>query len=233
MLPVENISPHHVPRHPVCKANGLRGGEKHLRHHHLRRLSVVTANLVHSQRDRLVLACVLALNDQNRNAINQEHHILACAMFAVVRVKLLRHLIHIAPLLTRAGEVVVINQHQVKFAVLLRIEKLMLIPKRLKEIPVAIDVGVKALKFADQRALGLLVFGIKSKDLGVQKIAEVDRRFVRPLFRLRTIRVKAAPSFSFIAWHVRPANLLRVVQDAGLDGFVFARRWHGSDVRRW
>ena len=62
VLPVENVPPHRVPRHPVGEADGLGGGEEHLRHHHLRRLGVVAADLVHPERDRLVLARVLALD---------------------------------------------------------------------------------------------------------------------------------------------------------------------------
>jgi hypothetical protein len=32
------------------------------------------------------------------------------------------------------------------------------------------------------------------------------------------------------AWHERPANLLRIVQDAGLDGFVFFGGGHAGSV---
>ena len=52
---------------------------------------------------------------------------------------------------------------------------------------VAIDVGVEALKLADQRALGVLVFRIESADLSVQQIAEEQRRLARPLFRCRAV----------------------------------------------
>ena len=124
VLPVENVSPHRVPGHPVGEADGLRGGEDHLRHHHLRRLRVVAADLIHPERDRLVLARVLALDHQHRDAVDEEDHILPRAVVAVVDVELLRHLIHVAPLLARAGEVAVINQRQVQLAVLLGAEEL-------------------------------------------------------------------------------------------------------------
>jgi len=62
-----------------------------------------------------------------------------------MRVELLRHLIHIAPLLARAGEVAVVNQRQVQFAAFLGAEEHVLIAQRLEEIPIAVDVGVEAL----------------------------------------------------------------------------------------
>ena len=62
----------------------------------------------------------------------------------------------------------------------------------------------------------------------VYQVAEEERRLARPLFRCRTIRVKAAPPFDLIARHVCPADLLRVFQDAGLDGFVFSGGGHSS-----
>ncbi len=55
----------------------------------------------------------------------------------------------------------------------------------------------------------------------VQQIAEEERRLVCPLFRCRSGRVKAAPPLGFIARHVSPADILRVGENAGLDGLVF------------
>ena len=226
MLPVEQVPPHRVPGHSVGEADGLGDGEEHLRHHHLRRLGVVATDLIHSERDRLVLARVLALDRFHRDAVDEEHHVLARAVLAVVGVKLLRHLVHIAPLLARAGEVAVINQRQVELAVFLRAEKFVLIAQCLQEIAVAVDVSVETLELADQRALGLLVFRVEGADLAVQQVAEVERRRARPLLRRRSGRVEAASPLGLGAWHVGPADLLCVVQDAGLDSFVFAARRH-------
>ena len=74
----------------------------------------------------------------------------------------------------------------------------------------------------DQRALRFLAFRIDSTDLGVQQIAEEQRRLARPLLRHRAVGIKATPPFGLGARHISPADLLRVFQDAGLDGFVFA-----------
>src|SRR6266850_8041552 len=81
MLPVEKVPPYRIPRYPVDKADGLRGDEDHLRRHHLRRLGVVTANLIHSERDRFGLARVLAFDHEHRNAVDEEDHVLARAVF--------------------------------------------------------------------------------------------------------------------------------------------------------
>ena len=96
VLPVEDVTPERVPGHAVRKPDRLGRGEEHLRHHDFRRLDVVTADLVHAERDRLVLAGVLALDDQHRNAVDEKDHVLARAVVAVVEVKLLRDLVDVA-----------------------------------------------------------------------------------------------------------------------------------------
>ena len=113
MLPVEDVSAHGAPGHAVGKADRLGGGEEHLRHHHLRRLGVVAADLIDAQRDRLVLARVLALDHQHRDAVDQKDHVLARAVMTVVDVELLGDFVHVAPLLARAGEIAVIDERQI------------------------------------------------------------------------------------------------------------------------
>ena len=126
-LPAEDVAAHRVPRHAVGKTDGLGGGEQHLRYHHLRRLGVVAANLVHPERDRLILGGVLALDDQHRDAVDEEHHVLTRAVAAVVDVELLGHLVHVAPLFARLGQVGVINELKVQLAIFLGAEKFALI----------------------------------------------------------------------------------------------------------
>lgn len=41
------------------------------------------------------------------------------------------------------------------------------------------------------------------------------------------VKGKTAPSFGLITRQIGPADLLRVVKDAGLDGFVFSGGGHG------
>ena len=86
----------------VGEADRLGGGEEHLRHHHLRRLGVVAADLIDAQRDRLVLGRVLALDHQHRDAVDQEDHVLARAVVAVVDVELLGDFVDVAPLVGRS-----------------------------------------------------------------------------------------------------------------------------------
>src|SRR3990170_4604584 len=80
VLPVKNVAPERIPRHAVSEPNGLGGGEEHLRHHDFWRLHVITANLIDTERDRLVLAGVLTLDDQYRNAVDEKDYILSRAI---------------------------------------------------------------------------------------------------------------------------------------------------------
>jgi hypothetical protein len=73
-------------------ADRLGGGEDHLGDEQFRRLPVVAADLIDPQRDRLVLRRVLALDDQHGDAVDEEDHVLAHAVLAVVAGKLLGHL---------------------------------------------------------------------------------------------------------------------------------------------
>ena len=70
VFPVKEISPDSVPRHAVGEADGLGRRKNHLRHHHLGRLVVVSADLVHAEGDGLVLARVLALDYQHGNPVD-------------------------------------------------------------------------------------------------------------------------------------------------------------------
>jgi hypothetical protein len=74
---------------------------------------MVTANLVYAERDRLVLAGVLTLDDQHRNAVDEKNHVLSCAVMAVMKIKLFRYLIDVVVLFGAARAVTVVNQDQV------------------------------------------------------------------------------------------------------------------------
>ena len=85
-----------VPRDAVGEADRLGRGEDHFRDHTLRRLGVVTADLIHAERDRLVLVGVLALDHQHWDAVDEKDDVLARAVLAVMEIKLLRHLVDVA-----------------------------------------------------------------------------------------------------------------------------------------
>ena len=176
-------------------------------------------------------ARVLAFDHQHRNAVDEKDHILPRAVAAVVDIKLLGHFIYVAPLLARAVKVAVINERQVQLTVLLRAEELSLVAQIGKKIAVAGDVGVQPLKFANQRALGLLVFRIEGTHLAVQQVAEVKRCRSGTVFAGGAVGIETPPRLGFGARHKAPADLLRVMQDAGLDGFVFAGSGHGYSFR--
>src|SRR5438309_7781999 len=86
-LPIEDVSSNGVPCYAIRESNGFCGGEDHLGSHHLWRLRVVAANLIDPERDCLVLARVLTLDDQHRNAIDKKHDIFARAVVAVMPVE--------------------------------------------------------------------------------------------------------------------------------------------------
>ena len=67
-----------------------------------------------------------------------------------------------------------------------------------------------------------LVFRIEDARLGVQQVAEVERRRTGAVLERGAVWVKAPSHLGLKAWHEAPANLLRVCEDAGLDGLVFA-----------
>ena len=99
VLPVEDIPPHRVPGHAVGEADGLGRGEEHLAAPSLPASRVVTADLVDAQGDRLVLAGVLALDHQHRDAVDKKDHVLPRAVAAVVDVELFGHFVDIAVLI--------------------------------------------------------------------------------------------------------------------------------------
>ena len=127
VFPVEEVSPRQVPRHAVGKTDRLRSGEEHLGDHLFGRLGVVAADLVHAEGDRLVLARVLALDHEDRDAVDQEDHVLTCPVTAVVDVKLLRHFVDVLLRLARPGEIAIVDERQIEFAVLLGAEEFSLI----------------------------------------------------------------------------------------------------------
>ena len=175
-LPIENISANCVPSYAIRKSDRLGGGENHFRRHHLRRLVVVTANLINSERDRLVLARVLALDHKHRDAVDEKHYVLASAVTAIVNVKLFCHFIDVAPLLARSTQVAIINQCQIELPVFLSAEKFPVIAKVIQEVAIPGNAGVQPLKLSHQRAFSFLVFRVERTHLCVKQIAEVQRR---------------------------------------------------------
>jgi hypothetical protein len=210
VLPIEDISPHRVPCHAEGETDGFRRRENHFRRHHLWRFSVITANLIDSERDSFIFRRVLALDHEHRDTVDEKHNVFTCAVAAVVDVELLCYFIDVAPLLTRPIQVAVIDQRQVKLAVLLRAEKLSLIAQIVQKLSIPSDACVQPLKLAHQRALGFFVFRVEHEHLLVKQIAKVKRRRPSTVFRRRTIRIKAALRFGLGARDKFPPDLLRV-----------------------
>ena len=99
VLPAEYIAPHRVPGRAVVEADRFRCGEKHLRHHDFRRLDMVAADLIDTERNPLLFGRVLTLDHQHRDAVDEKNHILPCAVMSIVEVKLFRDFVDVAPVL--------------------------------------------------------------------------------------------------------------------------------------
>ena len=213
ILPVEDVAPHRVPGHAVGKADGVGGDEELLGNEQLGCLAVVTADLIHAERYRLVFGGVLTFDDQYGNAIDKKDNILPCAIVAVVKSPLFGDFVHVA------RRVVVIDQDQVTLAVLLVVKELAPVAQVLDEFLVAVDVGVEMAELAEQRVLGLGIARIEFPHFGVKQIVEEERQ-------RRGGRSTPSPLLGLLAGYKRPTDGLGVCEDAGLDSFVFGRGGH-------
>ena len=166
VFPVENVPAHRVPTHPVGEADGVGGGEKLLGHKQFGRLAVITADLVHSEGNRLILAGVLALDHQHGNAVDEKDDILPRTVVAVVKGPFLGHFVHVA------RRIIVIDQDQVALAALINIEELAPVAQVFDEFPVAVNVGVEMAELAEQKPLGLGIARIEFPHLGIKQVVE-------------------------------------------------------------
>jgi hypothetical protein len=216
VLPVEDVAADQVPGDAVGKADRLGGGEDHLRHEQLRRLSVVAADLIDAQRDGLVLGRVLALDHQHGDAVDEEDHVLAGAVLAVVAGKLLGNFEDVIL------RVVVVDEDEVQLAALALVEEGLGVAQVGEELAVAGDVGVQPPQVADQRAGAFGVLRVELSNLRIEQVVEVGRRGGRLLGGRGPGVVEAAPPLGVAPRDVRPADLLGGGEDAGLDRLVLA-----------
>jgi len=170
---VKNIPAHRVPAHPVGEADGIGGCEELLRYEQLRCLTVVSADLVNPERNRLILVGVLALNYQHRYAVDEKDDILPRTVMAVVKSPLLGDFVDVV------FRVVVINQDQIALAPLLVIEELAPIAQVLNEFPVTVDIGMEMVELPKQCPLGLVVARIELQHLGIEQVVEEERTVPR------------------------------------------------------
>src|SRR5918996_1599640 len=214
MLPVKNVTPERIPGYTVGEADGLGGGEEHFRHHNFGRFDMVAANLIHPEGDRLVLAGILALDDQHRNTVDEKDHVFARAVVAVMKVKLFRYLINVAVFFTPPLAVGVIDQSQIQLPIVFGAEIFALVSQVGKKLSVAGNVCVEPPELADQGAFSLFVFWIKSQDLSVKQIVEVKRRQPSAVFGRSTVRIETATPLRLLSRHIRPADLLRIGENS-------------------
>ena len=226
VLPVEDIPPDRVPAHPVGEADGIGGREELLTDEKLRRLSMVAADLIYTQGHRLIFIGVLALDHQHRDPIDQEDHILPGPVVAIVIGPLLRHLIGVAPLFFEKREILlVVDQDEITLPLLLMIVELSPIAQVVEEFPVAVDVGVEMAQLPEEGPLRLGIAGVELPHLGIEQIVEEERSILGPLGG-RHLGIKSPSPLRLLSGHNGPADLLRIGEDPGLDGFVFSGCGH-------
>ena len=97
------------------------------RHHDLRRLDVIAADLIDAERDALIFSRVLTLDHQHRDAVDEKDQILARAVAAVVEIELFGNFVDVSPIALRSSQVAIIDQSDVQLAIVFRGEKLVLI----------------------------------------------------------------------------------------------------------
>src|SRR5208337_4426464 len=73
---------------------------------------------------------------------------------------------------------------------------------------------------------GFLVFRVEGTDPSMQQIAEVGRGRAGTVFLCGAVGIETPARLGFRTRHVAPADLLCVMQDAGLDGLVLSGRGH-------
>ena len=134
-----------------------------LGHEQLGRFAVVTTDLIHAEGNRLVFVGVFAFDHQHRHAVDEEDHILPCAIVTVVKGPLFGDFKDVTRWL------VVIDQDQVAFSALLLVEELAPVTQLLDKFPVAVDVGVEITESAEQRALGLGITRVELPYLGIKQ----------------------------------------------------------------
>ncbi len=214
VLPIENVPPYRVPCHSVGKTDGVSGGEELLGYEQLGRLLVVTTDLVHAESNGFVFVGVFAFDHQHRHAVDEEDHVLPCAVVAVVKGPLLGDFKNVAHWF------VVIDQDQVALTVLLLVEELAPVAQVLDKFPVAVDVGVELKEFTGQRAFGL---GITRVELPHLASSTLSKKSERPLARSLSgaCGSNPAPSLGFFTGHHRPTDGLGVLENPRLDSFVF------------
>src|SRR5713101_8780833 len=129
---------------------------------------MVAADLIHAERDCLVFGCVFALDDKDRDAVDEKNHVLAGPVMAVMDVKLFGYFIHVTPLIGGSSEVAVVDESQVQFAIFVGAKELRLVAEIGEKVTVACDVGVQPAKLAEQCTLSLFVFWVEGEHLGVE-----------------------------------------------------------------
>lgn len=104
MLPVEDIAADGVPADAVGEADSVGGGEDLFRDEQFWGFAVVAADLVDAESDAFVLVGVLALDDQDGDAIDEEDDVLSGGIATVGEGPLFGDLVGVP------GRVVVANE---------------------------------------------------------------------------------------------------------------------------
>ena len=148
---------------------------------------------------------------------------------AIMKGKLLGHLVAVTPRVLRKGQVFpIINQDQIALTAFFVIEIFTPISQMVDELTVSVDIRMEMAKLTDQSTFGFFIAGVEQANFFVKKFIEEERRAFCPVFGWNS-RIESTPSFSLFARDNCPADFFGILQYPGLDCFVFA--WlHGFDL---
>src|SRR5690242_6971506 len=110
VLPTEYVAPDRVPRRAVVEPDRFRRREEHLRHHDLRRLVVLAANLTHPKRDPLVYDGVPTSDLQQWYIFNKKNHVRAREVTSVIKMTLTEHYLYISAIAREKRRIAIIDQ---------------------------------------------------------------------------------------------------------------------------
>jgi hypothetical protein len=129
---------------------------------------VITADLINTKGNRLILVGVLALYYQDGDTIDKEDNILPISETTVMDIELLGDLEGIPV------DILIVDQNKIQLPVLLRKEELSGIPEVSEKLSVTKDIGRYVTEPPHKCSFGLAIFQIKFPDFLKKQIVKVE-----------------------------------------------------------
>jgi hypothetical protein len=202
VLPVEEVLFVGAPGRPVKEMDKLRDLEYLAADEQLRRLLVITANLLHPFRHAFALLRCLRLGNRQRNAVDEKNDVSPIAKHRSLDRPFLGDLKDVRI------DVVEVDQANVALAILLRHKDRLLAAQPLQSVAIAFNAGLEPTEPTQNvcRSVGVHDARIQSQELRLQHVGKVQTR------------IPAAPTQCLFWCDVLPADLLGVFDHGILDG---------------